>query len=107
MVEPPITTTPGGVLDGVAGLIMMPPPEGADTTWPLVVNAPPGVRVDEPKRKFDFPAWVSVSDPMTTPGRFEDVAAWEPLDPLEVAPIETGETETGPDEVGGKLVPDG
>lgn len=49
MVEPPTTTTPGAVLDGVAGLTMIPPPDGIDITCPLVVNADPGVRVDEPK----------------------------------------------------------
>lgn len=44
-------------------------------------------------------------DPITTPGRFDDVAAWETLDPL-VVTIETGGTEIDPGEVGSKSVPD-
>ena len=45
------------------------PPEGTDTTWPLIVAASPGKRVCEPIAKSEALSWLGVRSPKTSPGR--------------------------------------
>lgn len=56
-----------GALVGV-GFTTIPPPEGIDTTWPLIVAASPGERVCEPITKSEALSWLAVRSPRS-PGR--------------------------------------
>lgn len=68
MIEvPPTTMTAGGleedVVCGGTALIIIAPPVPADITSPEIVIAEPGVRVWEPKMKFEEPSREMVWEP--------------------------------------------
>jgi hypothetical protein len=53
ILDPPITTTPGGACVGVGALTIIAPSVPAEITCPPTVIADPGTKVCDPKTKFE------------------------------------------------------